>query len=135
MQTASILTPALEALGKPEWADFFGSFLNNFSHMPPMQYADAGESVEVEVLNLLWSIVEPAKLTPDLAVHYAAIRISKLPIFTLRAYHSVGGQRVYWHPLQQTFSSFQTPDTVIAQAHAAYPAEDIIKRWVRDNLK
>ena len=35
MQTASILTPALEALGKPEWADFFGSFLNNFSHMPP----------------------------------------------------------------------------------------------------
>lgn len=135
MRTASLLTPALEALGKPEWADFFCSFLNHFSQLPPLPDAESDDTVDIELLNLLWSIVEPAKLSPDMAVHMAAIRISKLPIFTVRAYHSVAGKRVYWHPLQQPFSSFQKPETIIAQAHSAYPAEDIIKRWVRDNLK
>jgi hypothetical protein len=127
------LGTVLAQLNKPQWQPHLERLAGHFQQLPDV----LDTSFEVELLNILWSLTDAAKLDADAPLNQMmAIRLSRILTFTVRASHvNDAGQHEFWNPLQQSFISFRNQSTQVAQAVAANPPEDVIKRWARDNLK
>ncbi len=125
------LQAVLITLNKTEWLAPLTRIARNFDGVPPL----GDIPIDIEMISMLWSLVESYKTDPDLPHEtLAAIRFCKLLNFTVRASHPIPGGHSFWNPLEQSFASFKTPVTRLSQSGDAYPPEDIIKRWARDNL-
>lgn len=120
---------ALERLQKPSWQTPLLELVAQFDAVP--EYDDI--DIHNEVLNVLWNLADALQEDPELPLEaLTAIRLSKMEIWTLRA--TVG--RRTWNPIEENFQTFaQGGEAQISQSNAAYPAEDIIKRWARDRLQ
>jgi hypothetical protein len=135
------LTRALQRMNKPQWFNSLMQLSTNFDQLPI-------EEIEFnhELLDLLANLINTLDTDDGTLLEgvpletLAAIRLSKLNCWTLRAQNKLAdGNHDTWNPLKQTFVGFRESGgdsgTKVFQASNAYPAEDIIKRWARDNLK
>jgi len=127
---ANSLEIALDKINKPQWQGILEGLAQNFSGIP---YHDI--DFENELLSVLWSLQPPAESDPSISVEVLmSIRLPKMTAWTLRALNKNEGQHEAWNPLHNSFSEFKNETTEVMQKSAAYPAEDIIKRWSKDNL-
>lgn len=123
------LNISLEQLGKKQWATALLNIEQNFRLIPSSE-----TSFGDELINALWALNE-AKLKDDdfPLVHVFAIRFAKFDAWTFRFSASADDGKVFLNPLTSQHSDF-TASIEVSQSSSAYPAEDIIKRWVRDHL-
>ncbi len=125
------LMAVLRQFNKPAWVVPLYELANNFDGIP--QIIDV--SFESELLTVLHMIAHAYSTDPEAPlVDMAVIRISKMLSFSVRGVKRVDNQTVYWHPLEQSWQSFDTPDTRITQQPDPYPTQDMIKRWLREQL-
>lgn len=125
------LTTVLHQINKPQWIVPLSNLAHNFDKIP--QIID--DSFESELLTVLHMIAHAYSTDPDAPlVDMAVIRLSKMLSFSVRGVKRVDNQTVYWHPLEQSWQSFDTPDTRITQQPDPYPTQDMIKRWLREQL-
>jgi hypothetical protein len=123
------LNTSLEQLGKKEWATALLTIEQNFRLIP----ADE-TSFGDELISTLWALHEAKLKDDDLPlVHVFAIRISKFDAWTFRFSKLTPVGKEFLNPLTASHSEF-TDSVEVSQSSSAYPAEDIIKRWVRDHL-
>lgn len=123
----------LTQLNKPDWRQPLESLAGHFQQLPDV----LDTTFEVELLNILWSLADAAKVDSDAPIsQMMAIRLSRIVPFTVRASHlNEMGLHEFWNPLLQSFSSFKKAGTQVLQASGANPPEDVIKRWSRDYLR
>ena len=125
------LTTVLDRLQKGSWQEPLHNLANNFDHYPTPEF-----DIREELLSMLWGFTEAHEADPQIPLStFVAIRLPKLTSWTLRATNISGDQHKTWDPLTQPFIEFKDSSTHTTQATSAHPAEDIIKRWSRDNLK
>ncbi len=131
-QFETSLSIVLEQLGKKGWTTILIDMEQKFRSI---QISQDTSSFGDELLNTLWSLQDAKKHDENapLLIMFA-IRFSKLDFWTLR-FTKLSAQHagIYLNPLTASASDLST--AVILQAGSAYPAEDIIKRWVRENLQ
>lgn len=120
---------ALSKLDRPHWQPPLQELVSQFDAIP--EYDDI--DIQNEILNVLLNLSEALQDDPELPLEaLVAIRLSKMEVWTLRA--TIG--RKTWNPIEESFQSFCAGSAAqISQSNAAYPAEDIIKRWARDRLQ
>lgn len=120
---------ALSKLDRPHWQSPLEELVSQFDTIP--EYDDI--DIHDEILNVLLNLAEALQDDPELPLEaLIAIRLSKMEIWTLRA--TIG--RKTWNPIEESFQSFCSSGAAqISQSNSAYPAEDIIKRWARDQLQ
>lgn len=131
-QFETSLSIVLEQLGKKGWTTTLIDMEQKFRSI---QFSEDISSFGDELLNTLWSLQEAKKHDDNapLLIMFA-IRFSKLDFWTLRfAKLTEQHAGIFLNPLTASGSDLST--AVILQAGSAYPAEDIIKRWARDNLQ
>lgn len=123
---------ALEKINKPEWLQPLSILTSHFDGMPDydVQFTD-------ELLNLVWSLQTAVESDPTIPLDILmSIRLSKLDAWTIRALNRAeDNQHVHWNPLTTAFNEFRNDTTEVLQKPSAYPTEDIIKRWSKDNLR
>lgn len=125
------LNTVLIRLDKKCWQEPLIKLASHFDSYPSPEFM-----ITEELLNMLWSFTEAHEADPQIPLStFAAIRLPKLSAWTLRASKESGDQHKTWDPLTQSYSEFSHAQTLAFQASTAHPAEDIIKRWSRDNLK
>ena len=124
------LNTSLEQLGKREWATPLLAIEQNFRLIP------SGEtSFSDELINTLWALNEAKLKDAELPlVHVFAIRISKFDAWTFRFSKYTPEGKEFLNPLTSSHAEF-TDSVEVSQSSSAYPAEDIIKRWVLDHLE
>lgn len=126
------LRAVLQLINKPDWADPLSNLAHNFDRIP--QIID--HSFESELLTVLHLIAHAYSTDPEAPLmDMAVIRLSKMLSFSVRGVKSENDKTVYWHPLEQSWQSFDTADTRITQQPDPYPTQDMIKRWLRENLR
>lgn len=123
------LNTSLEQLGKKEWATPLLAIEQNF-RLIPNDETSFGE----ELINTLWALHEAKTKDEELPlVHVFAIRISKFDAWTFRFSKYTPEGKIFLNPLTSSQAEFS--DSIeVSQSGSAFPAEDIIKRWVRDHL-
>jgi|GEM_PF-843765 len=125
------LTTILRSINKPKWIDPLANLASNFDKIP--QIID--NSFESELFSVLHMIAHAHSTDPEAPLlDMAVIRLSKMLSFSVRGVKQVDGKTVYWHPLEQSWQSFDTPETRITQQPDPYPTQDMIKRWLREQL-
>lgn len=123
------LIKSLEHIGKKDWATALLSIEKRFIHIP-----ESETSFRDELLNALWSLHEAQKIDSEFPLlHVFAIRFSKFDAWTFRFMKTTDHGKNYLNPLVDSDESFRENIEVL-QSSSAFPAEDIIKRWVRDHL-
>ncbi|GGY79081.1 hypothetical protein GCM10011613_24840 [Cellvibrio zantedeschiae] len=123
------LHKSLEHIGKKEWATALLNIEKRFTHVPVSE-----TSFRDELLSALWSLHEAKKIDSELPLlQVFAIRFSKFDAWTFRFIESTDQGKKYLNPLVDSDESFGGSIEVL-QSCSAFPAEDIIKRWVRDHL-
>ena len=123
------LITSLEQLGKKEWTTALLTIEKNFRLIP----ADE-TSFGDELISTIWALHDAKLKDDDLPlVHVFAIRISKFDAWTFRFSKYRPDGKEFINPLTATNSEF-TDSVEVSQSNSAFPAEDIIKRWVRDHL-
>lgn len=123
------LTISLEHIGKKDWATALLSIEKRFIHIP-----ESETSFRDELLSALWSLHEAQKLDNELPLlQIFAIRFSKFDAWTFRFVKRTNEGKSYLNPLVDPNEYF-IDNVEVLQSGSAYPAEDIIKRWVRDHL-
>ena len=126
------LNAVLQLINKPEWADPLSKLAHNFDRIP--QIID--HSFESELFTVLHMIAHAYSTDPQAPlIDIAVIRLSKMLSFSVRGVKRVDDKTVYWHPLEQSWQSFDTANTRITQQPDPYPTQDMIKRWLRENLR
>lgn len=125
------LSTVLNHINKPQWIEPLSQLAHNFDQIP--QIIDI--SFESELLTVLHMIAHAYSADPDAPlVDMAVIRLSKMLSFCVRGVKHVDNKAIYWHPLEQSWQSFDTPDTRITQQPDSNPTQDMIKRWLREQL-
>ncbi len=130
-QFETSLSIALEQLDKKGWATMLLDMENKFHSIA---LNDDMIPFRDELLNTLWSLQDAKKrdASAPLDVMFA-IRFAKLEFWTIRFLIQSDQGKSYLNPL--TASASDLKDAAVLQSSSAYPSEDIIKRWVRDNLQ
>ena len=122
------LNIALELLDKQAWATPLAELERNFHCIPEGEITFAEE-----LLNLLWLLHTTQQADSDFPLnHVFAIRLAKLDAWTFRFSKITPTGKEFINPLVAVPSDFTQAD--VGQSGSAFPAEDIIKRWVRDHL-
>jgi len=122
------LAIALEQIGKPEWAEPLIELEQRFHLIPKDDIA-----FSTELLEVLWSLQDALKTDANLPLKQVfAIRFAKLDAWTFRFRKTTDASKDYLNPLAAVPADFSRAE--VSQSGTAFPAEDIIKRWVRDHL-
>lgn len=123
------LNACLEQLGKKEWATALLNLEKKF-HLIPSEETSFGD----ELISMIWALHTAKLKDVELpVVHVFAIRLAKFDAWTFRFTRSSIKGKEFLNPLTSPDSDF-TGSIDVYQSPTAFPAEDIIKRWVRDNL-
>lgn len=122
------LDKALTLLDKKAWADPLIELEQKFQLIP-----NDATAFGDELLHMLWTLIDAHKIDPDLPIkNLLAIRLSKFDAWTYRFIKVTKPPKHYLNPLENDVSEFI--HAAVSHSGTAFPAEDIIKRWVRDYL-
>lgn len=123
------LRHCLDQLGKKGWATPLMQLEKKFQLIPDNEIA-----FRDELIDLLVALNAAKQQDADLPLlHIMAIRLAKCDAWTFRFSKSYAHGKTFLNPLTANLVDFTLPIEV-SQSNSAFPAEDIIKRWVRDNL-
>lgn len=121
-----MINSELNRLGLPQLYPALGRILENFAGFPIEEEADP-------VRQLLAFLFE---LDPPVSAYRICLYVSRLDVFSYRAFVKLGEQRepVYWNPLEVSYSDFFPERTkVVIQAENEYPAPDIIVHYCQSH--
>lgn len=122
------LAIVLEHLHKQHWEAPLTDLEQRFHLIPKDEIA-----FSAELLDVLWSLQDAQKFDTSLPLeHIFAIRFAKLNAWNFRFRQTTDSGKYYLNPLTAVPADFARAE--VTQSGSAFPAEDIIKRWVRDHL-
>jgi RNAse (barnase) inhibitor barstar len=122
------LNTVLHTLDKSTWATSLVALEQNFRSIPDDEISFADEVLTT--LSSLRDIKSTDSAVPLTIVF--AIRFAKMDVWTFRFTQKTDAGTKFLNPLTDAPTDFIK--TQFSQSSSAFPAEDILKRWVRDHL-
>ncbi len=104
--------------------------IKNFDGYP----FDMAEHTPVTSLTLLLQNISSDHKNPTFEF---ASELPRLQCFSYRAYRWHDERAIYWNPLEQAYKEFEADSTqklTMYQSNNAFPAPDIIKRWIASKV-
>ncbi|MGD8940396.1 MAG: hypothetical protein PVJ72_13510 [Gammaproteobacteria bacterium] len=117
-------------LGKKHWVTIIETLQQRFEQYP---FDDDSHTPGAIIYGILQGLDEKDDMVDDRFIH----RLHQINCFTHRAFRDQDGEKIYWNPLEQSYIEFchNAGDIVKYQASQEYPASDIIKTWLYQQMK